>query len=278
MVVVLPDDFLHQLDGFHRAGAGFLGDRMEPVVDAEGEDRFGLEVVGIRGDKLPHARDVGRVRGVTVARCPARRLRLDVEPLTLRDLVAERHGLGDGLSRADCRIHGGAVRGACDCLRILAGRSCRRGAAPAVVRIAHQLKCGAVVASRAHRDAPVRHRHLRVERCRLQARALGLLEPEGMDLRDALQEKLPCLLRRGGDRKISRGTHPWMQRGGQQRLRAGRYRAHVRFRPCRGRPLLACGDDLDGAGKHTGGEDGRYEGGLLHPLILEQTASGWIPE
>ena len=88
---------------------------------------------------------------------------------------------------------------------IVAGSARRRlgrGHAAAFARIADQLERRAIVAGRTHRNAPVGHGHVGVERRRLQKRSLRFEEPERVHLRDALIEELPRLLGRGGHRHV----------------------------------------------------------------------------
>ncbi len=238
--IVLLDDFFEQPDRFHRVRARFLGDRVEAVVERETEHRLGFEIVRIRGDQLAKAGNVGGVAGVTVRCRAACRLRFDIQPLPLGHFVAQRHRLGDRFARANLRVDRGAVVRPHD--RVARGVGCgrARSASRGVAR-AQQLEGGPVVAGGAQRDAPVRHRHVRVVLQRLQARAFRFDEPEGMNLRDALQQELPRLLGRRRHGKRLRRAHPRQQPGREQRLRSGRRRAHVGFASLL---LLARGDGI----------------------------------
>jgi len=132
--------------------------------------------------------------------------------------------------------------------------------APDLVRairgIAQQLERGPIIARRAQRDAPVGHRHVRIELERLGARPLRFLEPERVDLRHALQEELARLLRRGRDREVPGDAHARQELRRQQRLRARRHHAHFGL-PRRGR-LLAPGHQFRRSGR---GEKDREGGG-----------------
>ena len=81
----------------------------KPLSIARPSIDFASRSSGIRGDQLAQAGDVGGVGGVLRARRAARGLRLDVEPLARRHLVAQRHRLGDRFARADLRIDRRAV-------------------------------------------------------------------------------------------------------------------------------------------------------------------------
>ena len=207
---------------------GCLVDRVEAVVDRQAEHRLRFEIVRILGDQLAQRRDVGGVGRIPRARRAARRLRLDVEPLARRHLVAQRHRFVDRFARADLRIDRGAVGRARD-RRIRRSAARRRGGAAAVRRFAQQLERRAVVAGGAQRDAPVRHRHVRIELERLRARPLRFLEPERMNLRHALQEELARLFGLRRHRKVLGDAHPRQQLRRQQRLRARRHHAHLRL-------------------------------------------------
>lgn len=159
-------------------------------------------------------------------RVAASRFGLDVQTLARRDLVAQGHRLVDRLLRADPGVERRAA-GAARHRR--AGRSFGSALAPAVERIAQVLKRRAMIARGAHRDAPIGHGHLRIERGRLQERALRFQEPERVDLRDALVEELPRLLRRRGHRHVGL-AHTVHQAGGKQRLGARRDRAQIGLR------------------------------------------------
>ena len=126
-----------------------------------------------------------------------------------------------------CRVHRRAVGRADDALGRGVGGGTRAASRAGVGGVAQQLKRRPIVAGRAERDAPVRHRHVRVVLQCLQARALRLHEPERMNLRDALEEELARLVRGGRHRKVFGRAHARQELRRQERLRAGRRRAHV---------------------------------------------------
>ena len=229
--VVFGDDLLEQRDRFHRVLARLLARRLEAVVDGQAEHRLRFEIVRIRGDQLAQRR---RCRSASAASLlpGARRAAcdFDVEPLARRHRVAQRHRLGDRFARADLRVERGAA-GRARHRRVGARpRRPRRAGRRRRCRIAQQLERGTVVAGRAQRDAPVGHRHVLVELERLRAGPLRFLEPERVNLRDALQEELARVFGRRRDREILGDAHARQQLGRQQRLRAGRHDAHVRLR------------------------------------------------
>ena len=186
---------------------GSLVTGSKPLSSGEAEHRFRLEIVRIRRHELAEAGDVGGIGGILRARRAARGHRFDVETLARRHRLAQRHRLADRFTRPNLRIESGTARRTGHGVR----RRGRRGAsATAGARgpgVAQQLERRAVIAGRAEGDAPVRHRHVRIELQRLRARPLGFHEPERMNLRNALQEELPRLLGRRRHRKILGDAH-----------------------------------------------------------------------
>ena len=229
--VVFRDDLFEERDRFERVGARLLAGRFEAVVDREAEHRLRIEIVRVSGHELAQARDVGRVCSLFVAWRAARGLCFDVQTLARRDGVAERHRFGNRFTRADLRIDGRAVGRARHSVRARLRCPAARAAAR---RVAQQLERGTIVARRTERDAPVRHRHVRVVLQRLEARPLRFLEPERVNLRHALQHELAGVFRLRREREVLRRAHARQQLGRQQRLRARRHDAQVRLLGCRG--------------------------------------------
>ena len=228
VVVVSRHDLLEERDALERVGARLLRDRIVAIEERQPQDRARFFIVRIRRDELAHAGDVVEVRRLR-RRIAARPLRLDIEALACGHLVAQRHRLFRGFARANHRAQRGAV-GASGNGRRLGPRGFRCGGPSALARIADQLEGGAIVAAGAQGDAPVGHRHVRVERRRLQERSFRFEEPERVHLRDALVEELARLLRGGRHRHVG-DAHALHEAGRQHGLGAWRDGAQVRLGP-----------------------------------------------
>ena len=138
-----------------------------------------------------------------VAAGPAGNDGLDIEPLEFGCLFRNRCQFAGAL----CGIRGPGIR------------------SDAVVAV-QQLKTGAEIARRCHRDSPLRHRGLGIEFGRLAEGSLRLDKPERVHLRHALIKELLRVGTSGGDWEVN-GAHAVHQLRGQRggvlrRLRSAR--------------------------------------------------------
>ena len=140
------------------AARGCLVAGSKPLSMARPSIDFASRSSGILGDQLAQAGDVGGVGGVLRAQGAACRLRLDVQPLARRRLVAQRHRLRDRFTRADLRVD-----------RRAAGRARHRVDA----RLGALRRRGPPLADRAATGTPDGNRWRRSARCTSSAIAMS---------------------------------------------------------------------------------------------------------
>ncbi len=156
-------------DGFHRIGARRMVGQLEPAHQVQREVRARFYFFGIFRDDRAQAFDIGVVR-IPGPRHAPRRDGGDVQ-------LFETGGFPGDLAQLDSFFGGDFGASTGSALGVSVGG-------------VFKLMTRPIISGRDHRDAPPRHGRSGIERGSLQKAAFGFDRPEGVQLREALIEKL----------------------------------------------------------------------------------------